>query len=316
LSKKLVNWYLDQQYEVQDGGYVWRHPLVHPSMLVYSDEDIYSNLLSESDTVPSWEAAQELLAYARSLIYGDVEDFSDEYSVSLGGLGAIPADRRNFYKKQAAKTFGADIDADQIVALVEAADPTPKGKYMQWVIQQWHQKEFILPEDTDGVREVLLAFDDLVKRDGYTGERNIFNISYTELRRGLLESLKASAPKTHREKQEAQIAEGAKVVYDDGKHTIVEVTTPEASVYYSQLAAKVVQEESGLSFEAAKKKGFIWCTHHIDCARRYLPNYILFFDGRIAVQFQPDTTQLMDTFNNPVNNPEIIKLLANFFWQD
>lgn len=59
---------------------------------------------------------------------------------------------------------GIKLDGPGAIAKLREADPTPNGKYFQWIIKQYLSKLFRL-EDTPRVREQLIQFGELARRN-------------------------------------------------------------------------------------------------------------------------------------------------------
>lgn len=135
----------------------------------------------------------------------------------------IPQERVNFLKKRAPKHKDAEIQK-----IAASMDPTPGGKYMEWILRQIERGDIRLGgEDDAKTKESLERFMALSKKGRFTGSHNILEYKTWG---DLAEVLAANAEvKGKAEEVRHKSAEGTRLLAKHGSLELYEVSTVEAA---------------------------------------------------------------------------------------
>ena len=161
--------------------------------------------------------------------------------------------------------------------LVIATDPSPnQTDYIGWIAKWLSKGGFILPEDTQKIKEQLEKFQKLKKSPAFTFDKDLQKYDPAKLFE-TLQQAEAAGMGSKKEKQRETVRSGADLVVNEGDIKVYEVTTPEAAI------------ELG--------SGTNWCTANRGMAGTYLakgPLYIFFDSGSAVAQLQPESNAFMN----------------------
>ena len=114
--------------------------------------------------------------------------------------------------------------------LVIATDPSPnQTDYIGWIAKWLSKGGFMLPEDTQKIREQLEKFQKLKKSPAFTFDKDLQKYDPAKLFE-TLEQAEAAGMGSKKEKQRETVRSGADLVVNEGDIKVYEVTTPEAAI--------------------------------------------------------------------------------------
>lgn len=227
-----------ETYSIILGRPLWRRLL---SQLELNEHDLTMFLYDKLVSLPATEfnqtmraiqaggpaarkVIQQLIAEIKVDMEAENRDDFEESSTTRNLLDQLVEDlgqdRVNFLKK---RTKRQDKDIQDIAA---AMDPTPNGKYMEWILRQLDKGDVRVGEDNDKVKEALTNFMRLSKLGNFTGSRNVLEYkTWGDLAEVLQANSKVvSKAEEIRGKERA----GTKFLNRVGEFELYEVSTVEA----------------------------------------------------------------------------------------
>lgn len=168
-------------------------------------------------------------------------------------------------------------EAERTVRAIAEADPTEAKAYTPWLIRQVLKNNLRLPEDQERALNALRLFDQAKRVAGFPGSKDINAYKVFQDLEAVTDKLQGTELKSKRQSKREVKEKGARMAYDDGKYSAIEITDPEAAVIYS--------------------KGSKWCTSNASTASGYLkqgPLFILFKGEEKFAQLHAPSGQLMD----------------------
>ena len=190
------------------------------------------------------------------------------------------------------KIYTTEQEAIDRINLLSQADSTGfKGDYIDWIVKLDINKTSIFPEDTDKIRDALIAFDKFKKLDKPIDKNIDSYATYGDLVK-TLEPFKQEveeAVETKKEKERVKVEEEAGVneVYNDGTYRVVKITTPEAS-------AKVCWGTGAVH----------WCVKDVKWAQQYLekgPLYFMFKNDKPYIGLSESTGNIVNFEDDPIS---------------
>lgn len=173
-------------------------------------------------------------------------------------------------------------------------DPTPNGKYVEWIVRRVSEGNIRLPEDNLRVEEAIHDFIALTQKKNI---REQYQVN-PDIHKYTLHDLEDLGDRLHgREGQRpdslTEVPPGAKKVYDDGEYAFVKVTDPDVAC---SLAA-----------------GTKWCTSDREVAQQYLENgplHVIYKGGqKIGQTDGMDVMDLRDREIDLTGNVDLFKAL-------
>jgi predicted nucleotidyltransferase/predicted house-cleaning noncanonical NTP pyrophosphatase (MazG superfamily) len=161
---------------------------------------------------------------------------------------------------------------------------TPKD--LDWVFRQMKGKQFILPEDSDKVRDVLEKFNKLKNSPRFAGSKDINQYkSFHDLKKVTDEAF-GKGEMSKKEEVEIKAVEGSKSLGKsaDGKYEMIQIDTVEAS-------AKLAH-------------GTEWCVRDPKWAKRYLqdaPLYMITKNGKPFLMYHAGSNEYDTQLKNPAD---------------
>jgi len=200
----------------------------------------------------------------------------------------------------------------QRVDLVSEANPSGHYDiYTPWLVKLDIEGTANFPEDIDKIKEALTFFDQ-IKKKPIPIPKDIFQYkTFSDLAKAIEPYKQKGVPLSKREKQKLELEKGTKVVYDDGKYQVIEVSTEEA-------AHKLFRKEHwGIPT-------LEWCVKDPKYARQYLPKgpfYLVLKDGLPYALGHPGTGELRDVYDYTISmkmwtseiGPILNKKLGQFY---
>jgi hypothetical protein len=188
-------------------------------------------------------------------------------------------------------------EAEKKIREIAEADPTEGKIYTPWLIRQVLKNNIRLPEDQDRALGALRLFDQGKRVAAFPGPKDINAYKIFQDLEAVTDKLQGTELKSKRQSKREVKEKGARLAYDDGKYSAIEITDPEAAVIYS--------------------KGSKWCTSSAGTASHYLkqgPLFILFKDEEKFAQLHAPSGQLMDLTDRSydwANDSGLRKMLSN-----
>lgn len=208
--------------------------------------------------------------------------------------------RVNFLRKRYLKLN--DEVFEYAVNQCKAADPT-NGKYLAWIFKLERLGTVTFPEDTEKVRTRLAEFDQLKKKQGFNGEKDINKYAtYSQLAQVVRAN---SEVKTKGEIKRELAVEGAELLNEQDGFRLYRITTCEAGLalgwrttewcvkdpkYFNQYGPPfyyIMEEHEGAEFETQ------WYPHQL-------------------LKMDPERTQCMDVLDHPADPGLFIKMGVDF----
>jgi hypothetical protein len=168
---------------------------------------------------------------------------------------------------------------------VANVDPSPSGKYVQWILKQIIANRLTVPDDFVVLSKTLITFRRIAGRLPIQHRRIESYHNFSELFRIIEEYLPKTLSK--RERREA----GTHLIHADETYELYELTTPEAAVAASRNTA--------------------WCTCDYETAQKYLADanlYVIYKNNKRFLLAHPASREVMVTDNSPYeeNDPQLL----------
>jgi len=182
-------------------------------------------------------------------------------------------------------------EANNLIDQSNRADPTGAlGVYTPWIVKQILLGNLIFPEDEEKVKEKLMFLEEAKKRRNKEIETDINKYkTYGDLAE-IIEKTKGKPLSKHHE-IEIKEQKGEKIIYNDARITIIEVSTPEAAAKWG--------------------KDTEWCTKVPKVAVNYLRSgnlYVVLLDGRKFAQIHFPSKQMKDVRDVDIEIEEYLKI--------
>jgi hypothetical protein len=169
-------------------------------------------------------------------------------------------------------------------------DPT-NGKYTEWVIRQYKDETFIIPEDNEKISKSLAKFHKIKSR---LDDKDINSYTPGSLAKALGQHGGESKRQERKLGREGKLVlpQGAELVLDNGRYKAVKVTDPKAA---SLLCS-----------------GTQWCTANPKPAETYLKSgflYLIYVNNERKYLIHYETNQFMDIYNTRISDDDKLKLV-------